>query len=246
MTRNPWEFAKTPFDTQDWAGDFLHFLSDEDLVKYAVTAVNSGTGAVIDTRINRMLGVLQIANAATADNSGAHVVRDALPWSVENGCPLVFVAKVQVTDADECDLRMGFTTSGADWLAGGAGLDTIDLRLDDGSAVLKLVTTVNNVAVTTNLPFSLQDGVPVHLGMLIEPDGTGSGGRIVVGAEFFSTTLGRPEKQTLFEGRVATLPMAATVGPMADGVMFHSGTNTNMVGLFDYIGVADRVNWNRA
>lgn len=117
---------------QDRYGEVYRFLSDEDLARFTVTAVNGGSAAVLDTI---PLGALQITGAATTDDAGANLQLDAVNIKLAAGQSVRVRGVVRLNDATESDFLFGIAPVDTSLIAGVT--DFVGFVKADGAATIE-------------------------------------------------------------------------------------------------------------
>jgi hypothetical protein len=139
---------------RSWAYRLFDFLSDEELSEFTNTPIATGA-ATVENEAN---GVLAFNNNGTDDNSGAEIQLDADPFLVASGRLMTYMARFKVSDADQCDVRLGFAVPDATWIAGVS--DCVQLKVDDGDGILDLqVIKASGTPVNVNGLYTLADDI---------------------------------------------------------------------------------------
>lgn len=142
------------------------FLTDEDATEFVVTAINSGSGSVVDTEVG---GALVLTGAATTDDSGAEAQDDAAWIGLVAGKRLRFSTRLKVSDADQCDLYAGVGTLDTSMIAS-EPTAYIGFKKLDETAVLSFIVRAAGVqtgAMTTGT--SLADATYARLEFEVTP-----------------------------------------------------------------------------
>lgn len=144
------EFDNFPV-APSYSGHYLDFTSDEDAVRMIVTAINGGSGAVVDTLRH---GVLKLTGAATTDDSGAEAQVDAASVVLATGKTDRFLFRFRLNEStsenvhEQSEMLLGVATLDTSVLAS-APTDCILISKADGGALLDLRVRAGGADVAT-------------------------------------------------------------------------------------------------
>lgn len=126
-------------------GFFVEFDTDEDLSAFVATAIAGGGASVSDAVSS---GAAVLSGAATTDDSGVEMQRDAATVQFETGKRTRLLFRLKVSDATQSDLRVGLATLDTSLIAS-APTDAVWFSKDDGDALLDLNVRAAGADVTT-------------------------------------------------------------------------------------------------
>jgi hypothetical protein len=126
-------------------GIWNDFNSDEELAEFTVTSIAGGSASVVDTIPN---GVLRIAGAATTDNSGAEVQRDAATVAFEVSQTYRMLGRFNLSDSTQCDFYTGLCTLDTSIIASLPTDGILLQKLDDVATLDVLVRKAGTTQVT--------------------------------------------------------------------------------------------------
>ncbi len=150
-----------------YVGQQWEFLTDENLNDWVGTAIASGTASVIDTNSAGENGVVRFANAATTEDSGYQFQVDAECVQLDGAEEYGMVSRVRASDADQCDILIGFGITDTT-LLGSAPSDGVYLLKADGSATVSLVVRSGSTTQQTeSLDITLEDSTYIDLTLRI-------------------------------------------------------------------------------
>ena len=208
-------FTNFPYSNPPVAYKACDFMTDEDLTEFVATAISSGSASVIDTDV---YGCARLTAAATTDDSGVEVQRDAAWIALATSKRIRYETRVRFGESTSTDMP-----TQCDFFAGIATLDTsiiasaptngIYFRKDDGDDYLDIVirTGGSDVAAVTAVA-SLSKDVWYRLSIDIQMDSSSG-----VGAVTFYLDGTAKYSATFASGLPASTSM------MAEFVAFQSG-----------------------
>lgn len=229
MARN-YGFENFPTGNPPAAYKWEDFVTDEALTEFVATAIASGTNVVGDTDVG---GVARLSGAATTDDSGCELQRDAAWLALPLGKTLRFETRIRFGETTsvlmptQSDFFAGIGTLDASIIAS-APTNGIYFRKDDGDDLLDLVVRVAGADSVSSLgAFTVAKDVWYRLGFMVTVDSVTSGKGTVTfyvdGTSYGSFTL------------ATGLPLVASM--MSEFVAFQTGDalGTKYVDI-DYIG----------
>jgi hypothetical protein len=150
-------------------GKRIHFVDSQDLACFTNTAVNSGAGTVPDDGEG-----LQLAGAATTDDSGAQIQSTAEAVKLEQNRVYRAVARFRLdTEAVQNDFIFGFCIKDTSLVAGMS--DGIYFRKVDGSADLKLVIERDTTETESDVMLTIAPDVWYEIALEITLTGANAG-----------------------------------------------------------------------
>lgn len=212
------EFPQAP----TWNTQFFDFNTDEDLVAFAVTAISSGTAAVIDTNTTGRNGVCLFANGDTTDDKGAQIQVDAETFQLATGKTLQFLARFYVSAAATMPGLVGFAITDTSLIAS-APSDGIYFQKAKGSSSLQFVVRAGSAAIASVPVATMEDNTFVTVAYEIYDVTAGGAAKA---RAWLNNTL-------LFSSELASVP---TSEALALSAAFQSGTTASQAAGLDLIG----------
>ena len=167
------KFPKKPGRVGYWND----FHSDEELNEFTVTTIAGGSASVVDTVAN---GVVRITGAATTDNSGAEIQRDAASLAFEVSQTYRQLGRFYLSDATQCDFLTGVGTLDTSLIASLPTDGIILQKLDDVATIDVLVRKASTTQVTLSAVATLSSATWYEWALQVAMTSTAGSGTVTV------------------------------------------------------------------